>query len=312
MSTTDDAESHRTALLEGIASATDNREGVAVDLRELGSGLGLTAEQTAAAHRWLKSQDLIEDRAVGMQRVCLTASGVRRHEQAARQPDEPTAGMAAVNSTVYNTFTGPVGNVQQGGPGSIQRAVYDTSEPRVAEGTPWWKHFWVQAGAALLAAVLAFFLIRALTSNEESDPSDASASIPSAVDDGDGEEDPFETCAVGRCLPLTITNTHEGGRDVGVYVLSSPYGDGERLSGVFTGTTIYASCIVHDGLEAVPGERRWVRSTFDFVPGDVAADGSFSNPPGSRPSRTSTDHGWITADSVGPQDLVALLPDCEE
>lgn len=306
----DDAEAHRTALLEAITEATGGRERVTVDVGELGRRLGLTDQDTRAAHRWLRAEGFVEDQALGMKRVSLSRKGIERHDEATKRPNEPTDGMVPVSSITYNTtFTGPVTNVQQAGPGSTQQAAATISA--APDSTPWWKHFWVQFGAAALATVVAFFVIRALVTDDnggDDSPVDGSAEDAAT----DEPEAPFVACAEGLCIPLTITNTVEGGRDVGVYVLSSPYGEGERLTGVFSNTTIYAMCFVADGLEAVPGERRWVKSSFDFVAGDVAVDGSFANPPGSRPSRTSSDYGYVTADSVGPDDLFARLPECAE
>lgn len=184
------------------------------------------------------------------------------------------------------------------------------------------KSFWRDVKVEVLGGVLAgvvvlvvgFFITASLTNwfgnvSDPKAPTNQGPMIqgPSAKPSA---ESSAVTCSSIPCIPLTIVDTVQGGRDGGVYVRSSPFEVAERLTGVFQGTLIYGICLLDGGFEAVPGERRWVKTPFDFVPGDVAPDGSFSNPPRSRPSPTGSKYGWITADSVGPDDLLVNLPTC--
>lgn len=303
-------EANRSAVLHGLVQATSGSTSVFVDLRTFGpEALGLSLAEVRAAHRWLLEEGLIEDASTGMQRVRLTGAGLARAADAVGHPDEPSPGMTSFNITNYRIDN--VTNLQHGTVASVQHSTTSPSVQRDKNGFLFGVS--VQAVGGVIAGVVLLFVAAWLTDwfglGSDGSPS---RDDPPAAGTGIGDPGDFVRCAETDCLPLRITNTIEAGRDQGVYVLSSPHGDGTRLSGVFSGTTIYAICRVTDGFEAIPGERRWVKASFDFMVGDVAPDGSFANPPGSRPSRTSKTYGWITADSVGPAESLRLLPECRE
>lgn len=290
-----DDERHRVELLAALYAAVDRRAGTAVDAAAVGREVGLNEAEVAVAHRWLLDNGLVADLGLGRQRVALTEAGVARASGALEDPGKGSAGLPPASTTTVNieTLIQAAGDVTQVRQRDKSRAsVGGGSRSASGEGLGGEPNWWVKWVLGIVATVVA----------------GSALAYTTGLIGGDEPPKPVQ-CAAGPCWALTVRNDD----GIGVYVRSDPTGaagTAGRRTGVFAGLLVYGVCVEDNGLN-VDGNTQWVKTPFDFVDGDIDPQtGAFPRAVKSQPSRSSSDYGWITAESLGPADALDELPDC--
>ncbi|MEY2474403.1 MAG: hypothetical protein QOK28_3732 [Actinomycetota bacterium] len=292
----------RAMFMRALYDLTGPNTHAIAETNAVGNDLGWQDAVTKPVVAYLHSKGLIAYRALGG-RISITQQGIEETEDALDHPAKPTENLAPMNVTVGDLGGGTVQVVQGGS------ALAPTDPPKDRER--WWRGVSIQAVGGIVAGLVLLLISGALTNwfgisnpNDSGPTTATTASSTSTVTPG-----ATTSCADGPCIAFRITNTVEGGRDLGAYIRSTPLEDAVRLTGVFDRTELFGICIFSRGYEAVPGESRWVKTPFNFVEGDIASDGTFSSPR-SRPDQQSNDYGWILARFLAPVSALTQLPAC--